>query len=189
MPIAKFTRMDAGDAEDFRLVADLFDVSRCVTGQFDALFDLLKTLLGDPIGYRIDRFQHSLQSATRALHDGRSESYVAAALLHDIGDTLAPHNHGDISAAILRPYVDEEMHFIVAHHAVFQGYYYWHLDGRDRDRDARERYRGHPHFAATAEFCEKYDQCSFDPDYPTLPLHAFDALVRRVFARPREWAS
>jgi predicted HD phosphohydrolase len=181
--------MDEGDAADFRLVADLFDASRCVTGHVDALFDQLKTLLGDPIGYRVDRFEHSLQSATRALRDGRSEEYVAAALFHDIGDTLAPHNHGGIAAAILQPYVSDEIHFIVSHHAVFQGHYYWHLDGRGRDREARERYRGHPHFEATAEFCAKYDQCSFDPDYPTLPLRAFDALVRRVFAKPKEWGS
>jgi predicted HD phosphohydrolase len=188
MTVVKFTRMEDGDAVDFTLAADLFDASRCVTGHVDAVFDQLKTLLGDPIGYQVDRFEHSLQSASRALRDGRDEPYIVAALLHDIGDTLAPHNHGDIAAGILKPYVGEDVHFIIKNHALFQGYYYWHLDGRDRDRNARERFRGHPHFEATAEFCEKYDQCSFDPNYPTLKLTDFDPIVRRVFAKPADWA-
>lgn len=189
MKRVKYIHMVDGDAEDYHLAAQLFDESRCVTGHADAVMDHLKFLLGDPAGHHIDRFDHSLQTATRALRDGRSEDYVVMSLLHDIGDTLSPHNHGEIAAGILRPYVSDELYFIVRHHAIFQGYYFWHLDGRGRDRNAREQFRGHPHFEATAEFCEKYDQMSFDPDYATLPLRDFEPMIRRLFAKPADWAS
>lgn len=189
MRIVKYTRMDQGDEEDYHLTAELFDRSRCVVGHADAVLDHLKFLLGDPIGHQIDRFEHSLQTATRAFRDGRSEEYVVMALLHDIGDTLAPHNHGDIAAGLLKPYLNEELHFIVKNHAIFQGYYFWHLDGRGRDRNARERFRNNPFFEATAEFCEKYDQPSFDPAYDTLPLRTFEPMLRRVLAAPAAWAS
>ncbi len=98
-----------------------------------------------------------------------------------MGYSFAPDNHSAFAAAILRPYVSKENHWIVKHHGVFQGYYYWHHVGRDRD--ARERYRGHPQFEACANFCERWDQTSFDPDYDTLPLEHFEPMVRRLFAR------
>jgi len=107
---------------------------------------------------------------------------LVCALLHDIGDTLAPDNHSDFAGAILRPYVSEANHWIVKHHGVFQGYYFWHH--LDRDRDTRERYRGHPQFEACAEFCARYDQNCFDPDYDTLPIEHFEPMVQRIFARP-----
>jgi predicted HD phosphohydrolase len=189
MKTVKYTRMDQGDEEDYRLSEELFAKARCVTGHADAVLDQLKFLLGDPIGHHVDRFEHSLQTATRAHRDARSEDYVVMALLHDIGDTLSPHNHGDIAAGILKPYVSEELHFIVKNHAVFQGYYFWHLDGLGRDRNAREQFRSSPYFDATAEFCEKYDQVSFDPAYDSMPLFAFEPMVRRLFAAPTIWAS
>ena len=103
------------------------------------------------------------------------------ALLHDIGDSIAPDNHSALAAAVLRPFVSEENHWLVKHHGVFQGYYFWHHIGGDRD--ARERYRGHPCFEMTANFCERWDQRAFDPDYETLPLEAFEPAVRRLFAK------
>jgi predicted HD phosphohydrolase len=106
---------------------------------------------------------------------------VVIALLHDIGDTLAPWNHSDLAAAVLQPYVSKDNHWLVQHHGIFQGYYFWHHSGGDRF--ARERYRGHPMFERTAEFCERWDQRSFDPAYDTLPLAAFEPMVRRLFAR------
>ena len=120
--------------------------------------------------------------ATRALRDGADEETVVVALLLDIGDTLAPWNHSDLAAAILQPYLSPDNHWLVQHHGIFQGYYFWHHSGGDRF--ARERYRGHPMFERTAEFCEKWDQRSFDPNYDTLPFDAFEPMMRRLLARP-----
>ena len=142
------------------------------------------TLLGsDTGGYAVDRLTHSLQTATRAHRDGRDEEYVVCALVHDIGDTLASLNHAELAAVILEPFVSEENHWIVKHHGIFQGYYFFHHLGLDRN--LRDRYRGHPHSQACAHFCAAYDQNSFDPGYDTLPLDFFAPMVRRVFTAPR----
>ncbi|TFG70430.1 MAG: HD domain-containing protein, partial [Solirubrobacterales bacterium] len=126
---------------------------------------------------------HSLQSASRAQRDGRSEEYVAAALLHDIGDELAPYTHGEMVAAILKPYIEPRICWIVEHHGVFQMVHYARQTGEDPD--ARERYRGHEWFEDCAEFCEIYDQNCFDPAYESLPIEFFESIIGRVFAGPR----
>ena len=144
----------------------------------------LEILSGDTGGYAVDRLTHSLQSATRAQRDGRDDEYVACALLHDIGDTLACTNHAQLAATVLEPFVSEKNHWIVEHHGIFQGYYFFHHLGLDRDM--RDRFRDHPHWKDCAEFCEKYDQNSFDPAYDTLPLEHFEPLVAKVFAEPRK---
>jgi predicted HD phosphohydrolase len=113
--------------------------------------------------------------------DGAAEETIFAALFHDVADRIAPINHARVGAEILRPYVGEETYWVLAHHSVFQGYYYWHHVGRDRNE--REKYRGHPHFEACAAFCEQWDQRSFDRAYDTMPLEAFLPAVRRMFAR------
>jgi predicted HD phosphohydrolase len=140
----------------------------------------LEILAGDPGGYAVDRLTHSLQTATRAQRDGRDDEYVVCALLHDIGDTLACFNHADLAATILEPFVSEKNHWIVKHHGIFQGYYFFHH--LDLDRDMRDRFRDHPYWKDCAEFCEKYDQNSFDPAYDTLALEHFEPLVESVFA-------
>jgi predicted HD phosphohydrolase len=132
---------------------------------------------------QVSRLEHSLQSATRAARDGRDEEYVVAALLHDIGDHLAPYSHGEYVAAVLKPYVAERICWIIQHHPVFQAYYYAHHMGGDRD--ARDRYRDHPWYEDCREFCELYDQNCFDPAYDSLPLEHFEPTVRRVFSAPR----
>jgi predicted HD phosphohydrolase len=104
------------------------------------------------------------------------------ALLHDIGDTLGSYNHPDIAAAMLKPFVSEKLHWMCANHGIFQGYYFFHYLGLDRDM--REGLRGHPQFEATAHFCDAYDQAAFDKDYDSLPLEFFEPMVRRLFARP-----
>lgn len=140
----------------------------------------LETSMG---GYKVSRLGHSLQSATRAHRAGEPEEMVVAALLHDIGDALAPLAHGEMAAAILRPYVSERTHWIIKHHGVFQMICYAHHFGGDPN--ARDRYRGHQWFDDTAHFCDQYDQNCFDPDYDTLPLSFFEPMVRRLFAEPR----
>jgi predicted HD phosphohydrolase len=174
-----FTRMDRGTREEYEMLEGLF------RPLYDRLpvrvLDCLKLLGGDKMGYKIDRLQHSLQTATRALRDNADEETVVVALLHDIGDNLAPENHGEFAAAVLRPYISEANYWLIKQHPVFQGYYYYHHVGRDRDE--RERFRGHPHFEKTAYFCEKWDQMSFDPDYDTMPLSAFEPMVHRLFGK------
>jgi predicted HD phosphohydrolase len=174
-----FINMADGTREEYELL------DRHYRRFSDALPDRLMThlllLSGDLMGYKIDRFQHSLQSATRAFRDGAEEEVVVAALLHDIGDTISPENHSELGASVLQPYFSAKTHWLIKHHGVFQGYYYFHHTGGDRN--ARERFRGHPMFEPCAEFCHRWDQNSFDPDYDTMPLSAFEPALRRVFAR------
>jgi predicted HD phosphohydrolase len=151
------------------------------SGVADRVLHQLQSLRNSYGGYQIDRFQHSLQTATRAHRDGADEEMVVAALVHDIGDCLALYNHGEFAAAILRPYVSEATYWIVKHHGVFQAFYYAHHLGEDRN--ARERYRGNPHYQETVNFCHKWDQCSFDSGYETLPLSFFEPMVRQIFSR------
>jgi predicted HD phosphohydrolase len=142
----------------------------------------LKLLDGDFGGFAVDRLTHCLQTATRAHRDGKPDDYVVMALVHDIGDTLGAYNHPDIAAAILKPFVSEELHWIVQHHGIFQGHNFFHHIGLDRDM--REQFRGHEHFAACEEFIDKYDCPAFDPDYDTLPLEFFEPMVMKLFSYP-----
>jgi predicted HD phosphohydrolase len=174
-----FIRMDQGSYEDYQLLTRKYEP--LIERLPDEVIGMLKCLEGDTLGYKIDRYQHSLQTATRALRDGADEETVVCALLHDIGDTFAPENHSELGAAVLRPYISDDNYWVIKHHGIFQGYYYFHHIGLDRM--AREPFRGHPLFERTAAFCEKWDQTSFDPNYDTMPLTAFEPMLRRVFAR------
>ena len=178
-PIVSFRRMEDGTREDYLLL----DRSErdYAQGLPERIIAALQKLDHSLAGYPVSRLQHSLQAATRALRDGADDDLVVAALVHDIGDELSPYNHQDIAAAILKPYVREEVTWIVAHHALFQNYYYVHHLGGDRN--GRERYRDHPWYAATRDFCANWDQNSFDPEYPTEPLASFEPALRRVFTR------
>jgi predicted HD phosphohydrolase len=178
---AKFTNMHEITADDCKIIA--FHLKEFSAGLADRILDHMKLLDGDYGGYAVHRLGHSLQTATRAYRDGRAEDYVVCALLHDIGDMLASHNHADLAAAIVKPFASEELHWIIEKHAIFQGYYFFHMAGFDRNE--RDKYRGHPAFEACAEFCEKYDQAAFDPNYENMPLSAFEPMVRRFFASPR----
>jgi predicted HD phosphohydrolase len=175
-----FTAMRDATRDDYQAIGrhsiDFFQ------GLPDRILSHLSLLAGDTGGYAIDRLAHSLQTATRAQQDGQDEEYVVCALVHDIGDTLACANHADLAATILEPFVSEKNHWIVKNHAIFQGYYFFHHFGLDRDM--RDRFRDHEWFRDCAEFCEKYDQNSFDPGYDTLPLEAFEPAVRKLFATP-----
>ena len=145
-------------------------------------FKSFKSMAVGNEGLPVTRYEHMLQCATRAHLDGRDEEYVVCALLHDIGDLLGFYNHQDIAAAILKPFVSEKNLWMVQQHALFQGYYFFHHHGGDRN--ARDKFRDHPHFEYAAEFCEKYDQCAFDPAYNSQPFAFFEPMVRRVLERP-----
>lgn len=178
---AAFHAMTEGTAEDWAIIGE--SSAHHFAGLPDRLVTHLRLLDGDFGGFAVDRLTHSLQTATRAERAGRDDEYVFCALLHDIGDTLGPANHADVAAAIVKPFVSEQNHWMVEQHAVFQGYYFFHHLGLDRD--LREQYRGHEWFDATAEFCEEYDQAAFDPSYDTNPLEHYIPLLRAVTARPK----
>ena len=180
-PKVGFVRMADGSAEDYMLLESY--EKDFVAGLADRVLAHLRLLEGSSSGYKVTRLEHSLQTATRAERDGRNEEYVVCALLHDIGDLLACYNHSELAATILEPFVCEKNHWMVKHHGVFQGYYFFHFYGGDHN--ARDKYRGHEHFDYTAEFCELYDQCSFDPDYQSLSLEDFEPMVRRVLKTPK----
>lgn len=180
MEEVSFTRMEDGTAEDYALLAREEETLKAANFA-DSVLGQLQTLKGPRLGYKIDRYHHSLQTATRAERDGADEETVVAALLHDIGDTLAPDNHAEFAATLLKPYVTQRTWWIVQHHGIFQGYYFWHHLGGDRH--AREQYRGHPYFEACADFCARWDQTAFEPDYDTAPLTHFEPMVRRLLRR------
>jgi len=170
--------MEHGTQSDYDLI---FADEAAKTGQFaDRILDWLREMDGES-PYCISRLGHSLQSATRAERDGADDETVVCALLHDIGDILAPANHSEVAAALLAPYVSEKNHWIVKHHGLFQGYYWFQFAGEDRN--ARDRYRDHAHYQACVDFCANWDQPSFDPDYDTLPLEHFEKRVRELFDR------
>jgi len=143
----------------------------------------LRMLEGDAGGFAVDRLEHSLQTATRAYRANRDDEYVVCALLHDIGDILGPYNHADIAASVLKPFVSDANHWMVEKHGIFQGYYFFHHLGLDRN--ARDQYAGHEFYDHCAEFCLDYDQAAFDPAYDTLPLEHFEPAVREVLSAPR----
>jgi predicted HD phosphohydrolase len=184
-----FRHMADGTREDYLLLEKFErDYARALPQRILAALRKLEHSLG---GYQVTRLAHCLQTATRARHDGADEEMLAAALIHDIGDELAPHNHAELAASIIRPYVRAEVAWIVEQHGLFQMYYYAHHLGGDRH--ARERLRAHPWFDACALFCERWDQTSFDPGFASEPLEAFEPVIHRIFGRapydPRYHAS
>lgn len=174
----QFTAMVDGTQADYDLI---FADEAAKTDQVaNRVLDWLQQMDGDS-PYHITRLGHSLQTATRAECDGADDETIVCALLHDIGDVLAPANHSEVAAALLAPYVSDKNHWVVKHHGLFQGYYWFHFAGRDPN--ARAKYREHEHYQACVDFCERWDQPSFDPDYDTLPLEHFEPKVRALFAQ------
>jgi predicted HD phosphohydrolase len=173
--------MEASTQADWRIIGAEF--VRFARGLPDRVLKHLALLDGDYGGFPVDRLTHSLQTATLAHDDGRDEEYVVCALLHDIGDTLGSFNHPEIGAAIMRPFVSEQNHWMMEKHGIFQGYYFFHHLGMNRD--LRETLRNHPSFAYTEEFCARYDAPAFDPDRQVRPLSFFEPMVRRVLAQPK----
>ncbi len=180
-PRAAFHAMTEGTKEDWDKIA--VGAIELAAGLPDRVLAHLRLLGGDYGGFAVDRLEHSLQTATRAHRAGRDDEYVFCALIHDIGDLLGPLNHADVAAAVVKPFVSEQNHWMVEKHAIFQGYYFFHHLGLDPDM--REQFRGHEWFDYTAEFCHEYDQPAFDPGYDTLPLEHFEPLVRQVMTSPK----
>lgn len=175
-----FTQMKDGTREDYELLEQL--EQPFIAGTADRLLRELAAQADETLsGYKVTRLEHGLQAATRARRDGADLDWIVAALLHDIGDRLAPQNHDRMAAEILRPYVREEVAWVVEHHGVFQMAYYARHYGWDPEE--RQKFRGHRYYQSCVEFCDRWDQASFDPDYPTDPLESFEDDVREVFSR------
>jgi predicted HD phosphohydrolase len=178
---ATFTAMSEGTQEYWgHIVASALEFYPHLV---DRVVAHLRLLDGDFGGFAVDRLTHSLQTATRAYRANRDDDYVACALLHDIGDTLGSYNHADIAAAIVKPFVSDELHWMVEKHAIFQGYYFFHFLGLDRN--LRDQFAGHPNYDLTAEFCADFDGPAFDRDYPTMTLDEFTPLLQQFFAAPK----
>ena len=178
---AKFHSMVEGTAEDWAAISRAGQAHR--GEHVDRIVSHLNLLKGDHGGFAVDRLEHSLQTATRAHQAGQDEEYVVCALVHDIGDMLLPASHAELGAAILKPYISERNFWMMEKHGIFQGYYFFHHLGLDRDM--RDADRGHPDFEYTAQFCHLYDQNSFDPAFQSMPLEAFVPMMRRVMDTPK----
>jgi len=179
MKKVNFTEMKNGSKEDYELLEKYEKNFERKTA--DRLLKYLASQTTTLEGYQITRLEHSLQAATRAYKNGESEEMVVATLLHDIGDDLAPMNHSQYAASIIRPYVSEKTYWIIRHHGLFQAYYSAHHLGGDRN--ARDKFKDHKYYQDTVDFCEKYDQSSFDPNYKSMSLEEFEPMVKKIFDR------
>ena len=180
MQDVSFICMDDGTAEDYAFLNALED--EFVVASPDRLLAALTSLEDSLAGYQISRLEHSLQSATRAEADGADIELIVGALIHDLGDDLAPLNHSQLAAAIIRPYVHAKVAWIIEHHGVFQMYYY--SDAIGLDKNARDINNDHAGFDSCDQFCRDWNQMAFDPDYPTKPLAHFEPMLREIFTRP-----
>ncbi len=179
MKKVKFIQMNEGTKEDYLLLNK--NEKKFIEGTADRILKFMSGLSNTLEGYQITRLEHSLQTATRSLNDKADDEMIVGALLHDIGDELAPLNHSEYAAAVLKPYVSEKTHWIIEKHGEFQMYYYaHHLDG---NRNQRDKYKSHKYFKETVDFCENWDQKSFDPNYKSLPLKEFESYVNKIFSR------
>lgn len=179
MEIVSFRQMKDGTREEYHFLEEL--ESAFNKGLADRILNALERLSGTLGGYQLDRLSHSLQTAARAEADGADEDMIVGALIHDLGDELAPYNHSQFAASIIRPYVRSEVTWVLHHHGLFQNFYYiHHFGGNPHERD---RYKDHPAYQRCVDFCERWDQASFDPEYPTPALEHFAPMVHRVFSR------
>lgn len=176
---ATYKSMETARAEDWAIMGTYKANNRASLP--DEILALLKRLHTKEDGSPISGYDHSLQSATLAYNDNADDETVFIALLHDIGQVLSVDIHSEVAASILRPYISDKNHWIVKHHAEFQGYYFWHHVGKDQL--AREQYKDHPYYQDCIDWCHKYDQCAFDPNYKNKPLMFFEPLVRRIMTR------
>jgi predicted HD phosphohydrolase len=179
MQTVAFSRMEHGSKEDYDFL-HTHEVEYA-EGTADRVLDHLKLLDSSMSGYKVSRLEHCLQTATMAHRDGADIDMVVTALLHDIGDMLAPYNHDEMAAALLRPFLREECVWILSQHGLYQKIYYIHHFGGDPNQ--RDRFKDHPYHQSCVDFCSKWDQAAFDPDYQSMPLAFFEPMVREIFAR------
>lgn len=173
-----FTRMDESTGEQWGVIfAETIEHQANVA---ESVLAMLRSLAEVEVGFAVDQLTHCLQTATLAERAGADTEVVIASLCHDIGKAVSIPNHPRIAAEILRPYVREDVRWMVEVHQDFQGrHYYGHLGA---DPDARDRHHGHDAFELAERFADEWDQLAFDPDYDTLGLEHFEERLREVFA-------
>tara|TARA_Y100000992_G_C21268763_1_gene495430 strand:+ start:270 stop:833 length:564 start_codon:yes stop_codon:yes gene_type:complete len=179
MKKVNFTEMKNGSKKDYKFL-DLLE-KKYIAKTSDRIIKYLRNYNKTLEGYQVSRLEHSLQAASRALRDKAKDEMVVATLLHDIGDDLAPANHAEYAAAILKPYVSKKTHWILLKHAEFQMYYYAHHLGGNRNK--RNKYKKHKYYNDCIKFCELWDQNSFDPNYKSFSLKKFEPLIKKIFSR------
>lgn len=181
MSLVSFKQLKDGSAEDYARLLEAGPHDRSPASSVLALLETLKD--GDDEGWPINVYHHTLQCGTLAWRDGADDETIVCAALHDIGDQIAPHDHGGFVADLLAPYISAENEWVLRYHPAFQMQY---MPGYASDPTAHEVFRGHPNFERTMAFVEHWDQAAFDPDYPTLDVADFEPLVRRVLEKPRD---
>ena len=179
MKTVNFTEMKNGTKEEYLMLDE--HEQNYINGTADRIIKFMSGLNSTLEGYKITRLEHSLQTATRAYKDNASEEMIVAALLHDLGDELAPLNHSEYAASVLKPYVSEKTHWIIKKHVEFQMYYYAHHLGKNQNQ--RDKYKDHKYYQDAVDFCEKWDQASFDPSYENMTLEEFAPIVKKIFSR------
>ena len=179
MKTVNFTEMKNGTKEEYLMLDE--HEQNYINGTADRIIKFMSRLNSTLEGYKITRLEHSLQTATRAYKDNASEEMIVAALLHDLGDELAPLNHSEYAASVLKPYVSEKTHWIIKKHGEFQMYYYAHHLGKNQNQ--RDKYKDHKYYQDAVDFCEKWDQASFDPSYENMSLEEFAPMVKKIFSR------
>ena len=179
MKTVNFTEMKNGTKEEYLMLDE--HEQNYISGTADRIIKFMSRLNSTLEGYKITRLEHSLQTATRAYKDNASEEMIVAALLHDLGDELAPLNHSEYAASVLKPYVSEKTHWIIKKHGEFQMYYYAHHLGKNQNQ--RDKYKDHKYYQDAVDFCEKWDQASFDPSYENMSLEEFAPMVKKIFSR------
>ena len=179
MDKVSFKEMKKGTKKDY-LLLDRHE-KKFIKSTADRILNFMSTFNSTLEGYQISRLEHSLQTATRALNDKADDEMIVAALLHDIGDELAPLNHAEYAASVLKPYVSEKIHWIIEQHGIFQTYYYAHHLGGNKNK--RDKFKGHKYYIDAVNFCENWDQKSFDPNFKSMTLKDFEPLVKKIFNR------
>ena len=176
-----FSRLDQSTKADHDILQPYLALENKRIGEHVlAMFEDLEHRSCGPLP--VTMYEHGLQAATRALRAKADEETVVCALLHDLGHFVAPLNHGALAAELLKPYISDTNYWVLKHHTPFQGYWYFHHMGLDRD--ARDKFKNQPWYDAAVRFTGEWDQTAFDPDYKSLPLAEFRPMVTRLFARP-----
>ena len=179
--MSSFTRMDESTAEQWSVIG-----AETMANQprvADEVLAMLRRLEAITDGFNTNQWVHALQTATLAERSGADTEVVVASLCHDIGKLISVFNHPEIAAAILKPYVRDEVYQAIKAHQDFQGRHYYHHFGADPD--ARQQYEGAEWYGLAEQFADEWDQVAFDPDGPYEPLEHFEPMVREVFAAPR----
>ncbi len=179
--VSSFRRMDESTAEHWGVIGtESIEAWALVP---DRVLAMLRSLADIRVGFAVDQLTHSLQTATRAERSGADDEVIVASLCHDIAKAISEPNHPAVAAALLKPFVRDDVSWVIQVHQDFQGKHYYQHFGKDPD--ARDQYRDHPAYALAERFADEWDQTSFDPDYDTLPLEHFEPLVRELLGTPR----